>query len=247
MAEYRRKLAEYRGSACACRCLLEFDRREAARPQRQAACRSTDHARRLRADAAAGLCRAEEAGRSVGAGTAAAQGAPDGPRSHPGRSRAIPVLAAAPGERGRIQARLCAGGRRRRADARAGGAGLFVRDRRQRQLRHAVGLSRPGHAADLDRDRLQPAAHHQQRRADRRAGRRDPQSAAGQGGDVVGRGAQDPGQQDRGRQEDGRVLAHGAGHLVGRTKSSPIRRRAGRCTPWCSTSMSARICRPTSS
>ena len=30
------------------------------------------------------------------------------------------------------------------------------------------------------------------------------------------------------------------------TKSSPTRRRAGRCTPWCSTSMSARICRPTS-
>ena len=32
-----------------------------------------------------------------------------------------------------------------------------------------------------------------------------------------------------------------------RTKSSPIRRRAGRCMPWCWTSMSARCCRPTSS
>ena len=59
-------------------------------------------------------------------------------------------------------------------DARAGGPDLRVRDRRQRQLRHAVGpqLVAARGARDLDRDRLQPAPHHQQRRADRRAGRR---------------------------------------------------------------------------
>jgi hypothetical protein len=60
------------------------------------------------------------------------------------------------------------------ADARAGGAGLRVRDRRQWQSRHAIGFEclAAGFARDLDRDRLQPVAHHQQRRTDRRAGPR---------------------------------------------------------------------------
>ena len=65
---------------------------------------------------------------------------------------AFPVHAAAPGQRTRIQARLCARGVSGGTDARAGGAGLFVRDRRQRQPRHAVGLER----ARPDRARSPP-------------------------------------------------------------------------------------------
>ncbi len=52
---------------------------------------------------------------------------------------ALSVHAAAAVQRGRVQARLCALRARLRADARAGGAGLFVRDRRHRQLRRAGG------------------------------------------------------------------------------------------------------------
>ena len=46
---------------------------------------------------------------------------------------------------------------------------------------------------------------------------------------------------------DGGLCAFGAGRLVGSTRNSPIRRRAGRFTPWCSISTSVRCCRPTSS
>ena len=38
----------------------------------------------------------------------------------------------------------------------------------------------------------------------------------------------------------------GAGHLVRAREARQYRRRAGRCTPWCWTSTSARCCRPTS-
>ena len=102
-----------------------------------------------------------------------------GRRSPEGGVRHFPVGAAAAGVGGRLQARLRPLRHASRADARAGGAGLCVRDRRQRQSRHAVGteLVAAGRARDLDRDRLQPAAHHQQRRADRRAGPAVPQGA----------------------------------------------------------------------
>ena len=157
--------------------LLEFDRREAARPQRQAARTSADRARRLCADAAAGLYRAEAAGESgagarAGTSAARAQGHSGGRRSVAGRRRAFPVRAAAAGQRNRVQARLCPRRGSGGADARAGGAGLFVRDRRHRQLRCAVGHRARRHARDFDRDRLQPAAHHQHRRTARRAGPR---------------------------------------------------------------------------
>ena len=122
-----------------------------------------------------------------------------------------------PASRGRVQARLCPRRAGRRADARAGRAGLFVRDRRQRQSRHAIRPERlaPGLARDLDRDRLQPVAHHQQRRTARRTGPRNRQGADGKGRDAVGRGAQGDGSQARGAEADGGVHAHGAGHMVG--------------------------------
>ena len=118
---------------------------------------------------------------------ARAQGYSGGRRSVAGRRRAIPVHAAAAHQRNRIQARLCprrvGGG----ADARAGGAGLFVRDRRHRQLRRAIGHRAWRHARDLHRDRLQPVAHHQQRRTGRRAGPRNRQGADGEGRAIVRR------------------------------------------------------------
>ena len=177
IAEYRRKLKEYQEARAAFeaggRRLLDLDRREAARPQRQAARAPADHARRLRADPAAALYRAEAAGRS-GAGTRRSRrerkAIPVVADLLQGGRRAFPVHAAAAGHRSRVQARLCPLRAGRGADARAGGAGLFVRDRRHRQLRRAVGNRAWRQARDLHRDRLQPAAHHQQRRADGRAG-----------------------------------------------------------------------------
>ena len=82
-----------------------------------------------------------------------------GRRSPQGCRRQLPVDAAAARKRPGFQARLrplrigCG------TDARAGGAGLCIRDRRQRHACVAIGL--PRLARDLDRDRLQPAAHHQ--------------------------------------------------------------------------------------
>ena len=230
---------------------MERDLREAKGPQRQAAGSPDHRARRLCADPAAGLCRAEATGESgAGGRKAAARAQADSGRrrSAEGRRRAFPVHAAASGRGGRVQARLCPLRAGLGADARAGGAGLFVRDRRHRQSRHAVGPERlaAGLARDLDRDRLQPVAHHQQRRTDGRAGPRIHQGIDGEGRGVVGPAAQGDGSQARGAEEDGGVHAHGAGQLVGRTRSSPIRRRAGRCTPWCWISMSGRCCRPTS-
>ena len=181
IAEYRRKLAEYQEVRGAFEqeagAYWQCDLRQAARPQRQTARPSADRRRRLCADPAAGLCRAEAAGQSgAGAGTAAsaarAQGYPGGRRSAAGRPAAIPVHAATAGERTRIQARLCPRRVRDGADARAGGAGLFVRDRRHRQLRRAVRHRAWRHPRHLHRDRLQPVAHHQQRRTGRRAGHR---------------------------------------------------------------------------
>ena len=70
--------------------LLEFDFREAARPQRQAPRAPADRARRLCADAAAGLYRAEAAGKSgarAGTSAARAQGDSGGRRSAAGRRR----------------------------------------------------------------------------------------------------------------------------------------------------------------
>ena len=169
--------------------LLDLDLREAAGPQRQAARAPDDHARRLRADAAAGLYRPDAAGRSGAGGreaAARAQADPGRRRFPQGRRRAFPVRSAAAGGRSRVQARLCPLRAGVGTDARAGGAGLFVRDRRQRQSRHAVGPERvaAGLARDLDRDRLQPVAHHQQRRADGRAGPRVHQGTDGEGRDV---------------------------------------------------------------
>ncbi len=100
---------------------------------------------------------------------------------------AVPVHAATAGERDRIQARLCPRRSGGRADARAGGAGLFVRDRRHRQLRRAVGHRAWRHPRDFHRDRLQPAAHHQQRRTGRRAGPRTRPGADRQGRAIVRR------------------------------------------------------------
>jgi hypothetical protein len=77
---------------------LEFDCREAAGPQCQAARTPTDHARRLCADAAAGLYRAEAAGESVAGARGAAARAQTYSgrrRSAEGRRRAFPVRAAA--------------------------------------------------------------------------------------------------------------------------------------------------------
>ena len=254
IAEYRRKLGEYQDARAAFEeeagRLLGLDHRETARPQRQAARSPADHARRLRADPAAALYRAEAAGQS-GAGpeesrAARAQGDPRRRRSVAGRGRGVPVHAAAPGERSRVQARLCPLRAGLGPDARAGGAGLFVRDRRHRQLRRAVGHRAWRQARHLHRDGLQPAAHHQQRRTDGRAGPRVRQGTDGEGGDIVGAGAQGDGPQARGAEEDGGVHAHRAGRLVGARKARQYRRRAGRCTPWCWTSTSGRCCRPTS-
>ena len=78
------------------------------------------------------------------------------------------------------------------------------------------GLSRlaAGLPRDLDRDRLQPVAHHQQRRIAGRAGPRIHQGIDGKGRDVVGRAAQGDGSQACGAEKDGGVHAHRAGHLV---------------------------------
>ena len=93
----------------------------------------------------------------------------------------------------------------------AGGPRLCVRDRRQRHARVAIRLSqRP---RDLDRDRLQPAAHHQHRRADRRAGRGVRQGAEGEGALAVGPARAGDGAQDRGAEEDGGAGDVGAGRM----------------------------------
>ncbi len=46
--------------------------------------------------------------------------------------------------------------------------------------------------------------------------------------------------------QHGSACEVGARHLVEAREDQPIRRRAGRMTPWCSTSMSVRCCKPTS-
>ena len=199
--------------------LLVFDLRETKGPQRQAPGTPGHRAGRLCADAAAALQRAEAAGESGAGGreaAARAQAAAGGRRFPESRRRAFPVHAAAAGRRSRLQARLCPLRAGRRPDARAGGAGLFVRDRRQRQLRHAVGPEslKAGLPRDLDRDRLQPVAHHQQRRTAGRTGPRNHQGIDGKGRGAVGRAAQGDGSQACGAEKDGGVHAHRAGHLV---------------------------------
>ena len=171
-----------------------------------------------------------------------------GRRSPEGRGGAFPVRAAAARERGRVQARLCPRRIGGRADARAGGAGLCVRDRRQRQSRHAVGTGiLAAGARDLDRDRLQPAAHHQQRRTARRAGPRIRPRACREGGAIVRRRAPGDGAQDRGAEADGGAGALGAGRMGAAREARRYAAGLGACMPWCWTSMSARCCRPTSS
>src|ERR1700687_5931847 len=70
-----------------------------------------------------------------------------------------------------------------------------------------------GLARDLDRDRLQPAAHHQQRRIDRRAGPRIRPGADGKGRAIVRRAAHGDGPQDCGAEADGGSGALGAGRV----------------------------------
>jgi hypothetical protein len=53
-------------------------------------------------------------------------------------------------------------------------------------MQSGLSASRPGLARDLDRDRLQPVAHHQQRRADGRTGPRIRQGIDGKGPRPVG-------------------------------------------------------------
>src|SRR6202163_2078327 len=133
-------------------------------------------------------------------GAAPAQNYSGRRRSLKSRRGAFSVYPAAAHRRDRVQARLCPRRSRGGADAGAGGAGLFVRDRRQRQPRHAIGVEclAAGLARDLDRDRLQPAAHHQQRRIDRRAGLRIRPGADGKGRAIVRRAAPGDGPQDCG-------------------------------------------------
>ena len=152
IAEYRRKLKEYQEARAAFeaggRRLLERDLRKAARPQRQAARSPADRARRLCADPAAGLYRAEAAGQSGSRSPkrrgrrVSARPFPSSPISCKAAAEQFqftPQRPASEVEFKRAYARYALGVG---ADARAGGAGLFVRDRRQRQLRHAVGIER---------------------------------------------------------------------------------------------------------
>ena len=184
-----------RGVRAGSRRLLELDCREAARPQRQAARTAQpiglDDYVLTQPPVYTGPKRpVNPEPRRRAKNRARAQIYSGRRRSPEGRRPSISSLRRS-GPRSEVEfkrayARVAVGGG---ADARAGGAGLFVRDRRQRQSRHAIGLERlaAGLARDLDRDRLQPVAHHQQRRTARRAGPRIRPRADGKGRAIVRR------------------------------------------------------------
>ena len=117
--------------------LLAIGRRQAARAKRQAPQQRNHRARRLRADAAAGLHRAAAAARLCAAAPrSGAAGAAD-PRHRgfsQGRRRAIQLRAGPAEDRRGVQAGLRQGGDRRRPHQGSGGPHLCLRDRRQRHL-----------------------------------------------------------------------------------------------------------------
>ncbi len=154
-----------------------------------------------------------------------------------------------PASRSRVQARLCARTRwppgltREQAvrvySFETGGTGNY-------DVQSGLSASRPG-AADLDRDRLQPVAHHQQRRADGRAGPRIHPGADGEGRGSVGRAARGDGPQDRGAEEDGGVLRARCRTPGRTTKSSPTRAQGwARACDGAGHRCRAACCRPTS-
>ena len=171
-------------------------------------------ARRLCSDAAAGVYRSE---RPVNLGA--------GP-NRAARRKSLPVVAdflsaraafqlvPQPPATKSISSAPMPRGAGRRPDARTGGARLRVRNRRQRQSRHAVGTGvLAASPRDLDCDRLQSAADHQQRRPARRAGPRIYPRRA-KGSDLVGCGAAGDGAQDRGAEADGGGGQVGARRMV---------------------------------
>jgi hypothetical protein len=222
MAEYRRKAQGIRGSAGALHRLLEFDRREAARP--------ANAKRRAGQQIALDDYVLTQPAVCTGPKRPVDPSAPERPPAQ-GASDGPPISSRRPVEQFQFTPQ--------RPASEIEFKGAYAR------VASALGLTREQAVRVLFiRDRRQ-TAHYDMQSGYRGPGTRPISTAIGynqllttnsveliaeqgdailkalmdQGRVVVGRAAQDPGQQDCGLQEDDRVLSHGAGHLVGTRKA----------------------------